>query len=94
MEMLILLPKGVDMKSIFFQLNNGRLLMQLWGKFGVNDAVDSSDGDELGVKARCKNAGRNIAACACHGFAAQGAIDMDVAIGNYFGAAADHAHDD
>ena len=52
-------------------------------------AVNAGNGNQLGLQAQRKNSRIHVAAGAGHGFATQGGIHMDVAIGNHFGSGID-----
>src|SRR3954468_6483426 len=64
------------------------------GQRDFGRAVDARDGDELCFERQGEDARLGVALGAGDRLAAQGRIDVDVAVGDDFGAGVDHLHDD
>lgn len=81
-------------EGLAIEHDHGGLIMYVIRQGGLNDAIDASDSQQLGIQLSGENHGLRVAVRPSHRLAAQRAIDMDVAIGDDFSALADHADDD
>src|SRR5579864_348986 len=66
----------------------------VFGRELIADQVMPGDADQFGLESRAEDARRLIAACPRQRPAAQGAIDVDVAVGDQLGAGADRGGND